>query len=143
MAGVGDGTFTHALCTGPRSSPAFSDLAVGDVTNDGQLDVVTTHYTADQISVFVGDGQGGLPHRDDIVTGSLPKGLAIADLNSDIDRDVAVAANSGALSIHLNTGHLSSQHGAVVLRSSAPAPLPAHVHWYGPPFKFFRMCPQQ
>ena len=138
MAGVGDGTFTHTY--GPVAElSSLSDLAVGDVTNDGQLDVVTTHYTSNQISVFVGDGEGGLPNRADIVTGSLPKGLAIADLNSDIDRDVAVAANSGALSIHLNTGvsqvnveqsYFVPQSGTVATPTVGTAAI-----------KFFRMCP--
>jgi len=138
MAGVGNGTFTHAYLPVAELS-SLSDLAVGDVTNDGQLDAVTTHYTADQISVFEGDGGGGLPHRVDIVTGSLPKGLAIADLNSDIDRDVAVAANSGALSIHLNTGlsqvnmeqsYFVPQAGSVAAPSVGADAI-----------KFFRMCP--
>lgn len=137
MAGVGDGTFTHSFGSA-GTFPSLTDLAVADVTNDGLLDVVTAH-SGDHISVFPGDGTGMLPSRVDITSGTAPRGLAVADLNSDIDRDVAVAANGGKLSVHLNTGIAQvnvDQSFFVPQSGSVSSPTEG-----ASAIRFFRACP--
>jgi hypothetical protein len=71
------------------ASPGFASLrsaqyvAVGDVTGDGQPDVVTF---AGQ--VLAGTTDGGLAPPADFAPGTSPRGIALADLDGDGDRDV-------------------------------------------------------
>jgi hypothetical protein len=139
MIGQGNGSFSNTIGPVTTIEGAF-DIAVADVTNDGQLDVLTTHgFLGSILSVFVGNGRGGLSNRTDYASATTARGIAVADLNADVDLDVAVAGNGGVLSVHLNTGvsqvnvvnsFFAPQAGSVTSPTEGANAI-----------KLFRMCP--
>jgi hypothetical protein len=65
-------------------------VAIVDLDHDLELDLITTNATRDNLSVFLGNGDGtfGLELRTGVgAAGAFPTDLAIAD----VDEDVAVA----------------------------------------------------
>jgi len=86
--GDGAGRFGSAINRDVGQFPAA--LAVGDVNNDGRLDVVVANVDDGSISILLGDGTGGLPTRTDIPTGAQPSAVALADLNRNGRLDIVV-----------------------------------------------------
>ena len=89
---LGDGSGGFKLMQGSplRAGSAPSRLAIGDVNGDGVLDVVTTNYVSNDITVFLG-GKGTLSRTATIAVGGEPDGIAISDLNGDGKADIVVA----------------------------------------------------
>jgi subtilisin family serine protease len=112
--GKGDGTFgTPTFYASGGSSAA---VALGDLTGDGRLDIVTTNpsNSGGTISVLLNDGHGGFaPHQDFDAedAGTQRFGLALADFRGNGLLDVATANfNNGNVSVLLNqTDHINVQ----------------------------------
>src|SRR5689334_4483004 len=66
-------------------------VAIGDLNKDGHPDVVTANQGSNTITVYLGNGSGGLGSRADYVVGSGPFSVAIGDLDGDGNPDVVVA----------------------------------------------------
>jgi hypothetical protein len=86
-----------------------SNLAVGDVNKDGNLDVVATNPQAHSISLFLGQADGSLAAGTEIPVGvggaAQPYSAAIADFNRDGNPDLAIAEEvSGAIVVRLGNG---------------------------------------
>src|SRR5439155_19195813 len=85
---------------GPRS------VAIGDVNEDGILDLVVANFGSNTISVLLGTGTGSFAAKTDLATGAgtRPFSVAIGDLNGNGQRDLAVAnVNANTVSVFLNT----------------------------------------
>ena len=99
------------------------DIAAADLNHDGWLDVVVANQTADNISVFLGNGDGTLRAHVDYATGAGPKALAVGDLNGNGHADV-VTANSTGTGITIwygtGTGTLTARNDVA---TAAPEPL--------------------
>jgi hypothetical protein len=81
------------------------DIATADLNHDGAVDVVVANQDANNISVFLGNGDGTLRAHVDYATGTAPKALAIGDLNSDGQADVVTANSTGTgVTIWYGTG---------------------------------------
>ena len=63
----------------------------GDVTGDGQPDLLITNTDDGTVTLLVGDGSGRFPLRKSFSGGENPVDLALGDLDGDGDLDVAVA----------------------------------------------------
>jgi Domain of unknown function (DUF4347)/FG-GAP-like repeat len=89
----------------PGSSPEASSL--GDFNNDGNLDLVTTTSSGDNILVAFGDGNGGFSATQNFAVGISPRSVSIGDFNGDGKLDL-VTGNSvsgkGGMSILLGNG---------------------------------------
>jgi hypothetical protein len=105
---AGDGMGGLALA---GSSPVGSDpsgLLAIDVDGDLDLDLVTVDRSSDTVSVLLGDGALGFSPGGSFSTGapgSAPLALAAADLDGDLDLDLAVANSlADAVAILSNDG---------------------------------------
>jgi FG-GAP-like repeat len=66
-------------------------VAAGDFNHDGKLDVATANYISDDVTVLLGDGQGGLSASLTLDAPSGPTAIASGNLNSDAFPDLVVA----------------------------------------------------
>ena len=83
--------------------------AVGDVNNDGKLDIVTTNNIQpnNQISVMLGIGDGTFQSPVNTTTENGGTRIVLADFNNDTKLDVAITLNqaSGVIAVHLGNGN--------------------------------------
>ena len=86
LLGTGRGTFGTALAYPTGSAP--SSMAIGDVNNDGKIDVITASKSGGTISVLVGKGAGAFAANVDYTVGKQPFALALGDLNGDGSVDI-------------------------------------------------------
>jgi hypothetical protein len=98
--GNGDGTFGSAVNYGVGSSP--QGIAVADVNNDGEVDIISADFCGDDpecragtISVLLGKGDGSFQLRLVFAEGMFPESVALADFNLDGNADVAIANPCG------------------------------------------------
>ena len=113
-AGASAQTFnatTATVGTGPAG------VAVGDVNNDGKLDVVTANTTANTLSVLLGTGTGTFTLQAAApATDSGPEAVVLADVNNDGRLD-ALTANNGANALSVLLGNGS---GNFALQTTTP-----------------------
>ncbi|WP_324673665.1 FG-GAP-like repeat-containing protein [Hymenobacter sp. GOD-10R] len=114
----GDGTFSNgAQVTIVEPSP--KDVAVGDVDNDGDLDLLTTGYSNNFVALRLNNGLGTFSTQLVVTVGTKPIKLALGDLDGNGTLDL-VTANSNSLSIRLNTNGI---FGGTLNLALASAPL--------------------
>jgi hypothetical protein len=78
-------------------------LAPGDLNCDGRLTLVVANTGANTIHPL-GNGDGTFRPKTDLVTGTAPHAVALADLNGDARIDVLVGNWwSDSVSVFLNT----------------------------------------
>ncbi|HXW61228.1 MAG TPA: FG-GAP-like repeat-containing protein [Candidatus Acidoferrales bacterium] len=108
LLGNGNGTFTQTsqspIAVG--NNPVF--VVVSDFTNDGFEDVAIANQGSNSISIFLGNGNGTFqtpaPAPILLPVGSLPTGLAAADVNGDGNVDL-ISANQGTNSVSVFFGN--------------------------------------
>ena len=95
LIGNGDGTFQSpvSLTTVTNSGPSFP--AVGDFNGDGSQDIAVANQLGNNVTVWLGNGDGTFQPREDFFVGPRPFGLAAGDFNLDGFSDLAGAANTG------------------------------------------------
>ena len=82
-------------------------VASADLDTDGKVDLVTANFISDNVTILLGDGQGGFTEagQSPIEVGSGPTGIAVADFNQDGLLDLAVTnLVSSTLTILLGNG---------------------------------------
>jgi VCBS repeat protein/PKD domain-containing protein/FG-GAP repeat protein len=75
-----------------------ASVTVGDFNGDANLDVAVVHFSSGDVTLMLGDGQGGLargPGGPTSASGSHPGPTAAGDFNADGKLDLAVANESG------------------------------------------------
>lgn len=106
----GDGTGGFIDITASTTLPTtgkWRGVAVGDVNNDGNLDLAATngYGTSDGIHVFTGDGAGTFTDESDGLPTdqSRDSSIALVDFNLDGDLDLAVGGSPG-VAVYLGNG---------------------------------------
>jgi hypothetical protein len=89
LLGHGDGTFAphHDYPAGPG---AFG-VALGDLNEDGHLDIAASNYASNTVSVLTGIGDGSFGAPALLPAGSGARDVVISDLDGDHHLDLAVA----------------------------------------------------
>ncbi|CAF0955106.1 unnamed protein product [Adineta ricciae] len=94
--------------TGNQSNP--DSLAVGDMDNDANLDVIVTNSGTDNLLIYYGDGLGSFETIMSLSTGvnSMPSGVAVSDVNHDNFSDILVInSQTNDLLVFLNRANKS------------------------------------
>jgi hypothetical protein len=117
--GSGGGIFqspvTYATGTEPTS------VAIGDLRNDGNEDVVVTNWKDNTVSVLLNNGNGTFQTRVDYATADGPNVVVLGDVNGDGKPDLVVACD-GSVSILLGNGDGTFQaHSDIGVGLGSPA----------------------
>ena len=89
---------------GPR------DLQMADFNADGEVDLVTTMYSSNEIALWKGDGKGQFAEVQRFPSrGPLPHKVRVADMNGDAKPDLVVSHcfSSDSVAIHFGDGGFS------------------------------------
>ena len=115
LLGRDDGTFTNApgspfSARAPGKRPHTHALAAADVNRDGKLDLITANNEDGDISVLLGNGEGGFKRApgSPFPCGPGPYPVALADVDGDSNLDIVVpntAPGPTTITVLLGDGH--------------------------------------
>ncbi|PON15574.1 hypothetical protein C2W62_23105 [Candidatus Entotheonella serta] len=104
LIGQGDGTFPFLrLKQDLQAGEEPIDLAVGDLNDDGFLDLVTVNNGSDDVSILLGQGDALFGPERQFPVGRRPRQVIIADFNANDKLDVATA-NGGTDNVSVLLG---------------------------------------
>lgn len=103
--GDGDGTFTAAPTVTVNAGTKIHGVALADFDDDGNLDLAASALTTNQVSVFLGAGDGTFAFASAFTVGTGARQVVAADFDEDGLPDLATASfDAGTVSIHLGNG---------------------------------------
>jgi hypothetical protein len=88
-------TYVHAADSGSVSSSPYAIVA-GKFNADNNFDLAVANSGSNNVSIFLGNGNGTFSAATNFFVGSTPLSIAAGDLNNDGKEDLAVA-NFGPL----------------------------------------------
>ncbi len=106
LLGIGNGTFVGPIYTQVETSQdTISSIAVGDFNRDGILDIAVSDKSSNNVTIYLGKGDGTFTALPAVATGNEPESMAVADFNGDGILDIAVAnVGDNDVSILLGNG---------------------------------------
>jgi hypothetical protein len=119
LLGNGDGTFQTGQSYGVGEKCHV--VAVGDLTGNGILDLVTANQFSHTISVLLGNGNGTFhnPVNYEVGGGSNnPWGVALTDVNRDGILDVVASGFLGTVSLFLGNGDGTFQPATLIAKAA-------------------------
>ncbi|MDY6897047.1 MAG: VCBS repeat-containing protein, partial [Cyanobacteriota bacterium] len=111
LLGDDNGSFSDAQNIeyeeGPTSigifSPTIGVLTVGDFNLDGKDDIATTNR-GNNISILLGDGNGGFNPAQNFGLENVPVSITLGDFNGDGFEDIATGNSAASISVMLGDG---------------------------------------
>ena len=111
---TGDATFAAPITLlGDTSTNGLGGVAVGDIDNDADIDVVASCWGAHTCNVWKNNGNGTFALKSSYPIGFNPRGVAVRDVTGDGFADIAVAnsfefasppAADGTVTVLANSG---------------------------------------
>lgn len=92
--GLGNGTFTPWASLPTLALP--SEIELGDIDLDGDLDSVVTSSGSAQLQIYRGDGLGGFVSASSVPLSSAALDVTLVDLDNDGDLDAVAAATASS-----------------------------------------------
>jgi predicted nucleotidyltransferase len=95
--GDGQGGFTDAYAG--LTGVSYGSSSLGDVNNDGHLDLVTTGYDPNgnlAATLYLGDGQGGFTEANAGLTSVEDGSLSLGDVNNDGHLDLVITGDDAS-----------------------------------------------
>lgn len=92
-------------------NPNSQSVALGDFNGDGNLDISSANYDSDNVSLLMGNGQGGFSQPEHFPADKNPISIAVGDFNDDKKLDIVVA-NSTINKINILLGNGQGKFGA-------------------------------
>ncbi|MFZ1011000.1 MAG: FG-GAP-like repeat-containing protein [Candidatus Sulfotelmatobacter sp.] len=122
LVGKGDGTFPQVVGPYATQTPAGGNptgVVIGDFNKDGNLDLAVADFIAQEVSVFLGNGDGTFQTAKTYAAGANPSSIVMADFNGDGNLDLATTStpspsNPGNL-VTLLMGNGDGTFGAPIL----------------------------
>jgi hypothetical protein len=131
---TGPGTFaTPVVLNATASNNGIMRLDIGDLDNDGDLDIVAPVAGNHIVDVWKNNGQGGFAQRASYATGNTPHSVAIGDFTGDGLADIAVANRflSGSAVFANSTVTLLRNTGAGAFTTHATLTMPSNFGPFG------------
>src|SRR6266513_6477830 len=94
-------SFSAATNFGVGDTPR--SVALGDFNGDGKQDLATANLFSDNVSILLGNGNGGFSAATNLGTGISPFSVAVGDFNGDGKQDLAVT-NGGPHNVSILLG---------------------------------------
>ncbi|HXN45590.1 MAG TPA: VCBS repeat-containing protein [Bryobacteraceae bacterium] len=107
LLGDGTGRFTAAPSSPFPAGSQPNSVAAGDFNGDGKLDLAIANYNSNNVTVLLGDGQGGFTAApgSPFPAGTQPYSVAVGDFSGDGKPDLAIAnIASGNVTVLLGNG---------------------------------------
>jgi len=131
LLGKGTGAFTSVPGAAAMRAVQAGETSLGDVNEDGHLDMAVASHDSYEVVVLLGDGKGGfLPApASPAITGSAGKphnhGLISGDVDGDCHLDlVAVNSGDGTVAVLLGDGRGVFVHASGSPFAAGPGPYP-------------------
>ena len=128
----GAGTYTLTTMLTPPSAPSIpvgvapAAIVAGDFTGDGRTDLAVANFGSDDVSIFLGNGDGTFQNPVTYAVGSAPIALVAGDFTDDGRTDLAVANFYGnTVSVLLGNGNGTFQNPVTYAVGSYPTALVA------------------
>jgi hypothetical protein len=122
LLGKGDGTFPQIAGPFATQTPAGGNptgVVIGDFNKDGVLDLAVADLQAQQVSVFLGKGDGTFQTAKTYPAGANPTSVVVADFNGDGNLDLATTSTPSPSSpgnlVTLLLGNGDGTFGAPIL----------------------------
>lgn len=122
LLGNGDGTFQAPVSYPTGSLGDVTALALGDFDGDGALDVIASVQSAQNILIFLGNGDGTFQTQNTISVGIIIS-LGLANLNQDTNLDIVAAIASDIIAILIGNGDGSFQTPTFFKAGKSPGSL--------------------
>ena len=110
LLGTGNGSFSPTNLSYPTGSGPDA-VAIADLNGDSKNDIAVANFNDNDVSVFLGNGDGTFQPRVNYNSGTGPSSVVIGDLNGDGKPDLAVAnQTANTVSVLLNNGNGTFQN---------------------------------
>ena len=114
----GDGTGRFALSGSAVVGENPVDMALGDLDEDGQADIVVANHEMDYLTLLMGgagDFGSGRSHRLEVDVSPHPHAVAVEDMNGDGHLDIVVDDRGRErLQVHVGSGDGSFEAGEAI-----------------------------
>jgi len=105
--GNGDGTFDKNTQKRYETDGSPRGLLLKDLDNDGDMDAITVHPSAQTLVVFGSKGNGDFVRVSSVKLGKNPRSIFSWDINGDNMPDLITVNGDSSISVMLNQGELN------------------------------------